>query len=269
MENYKYDIAISYASEQSQYVQNVVKALQEQSLTVFADYLEPHRFLGELLPEELRKIYHDESKHVLLFLSYEYIKKKYTQYEGRIVCERLLDGDKFFLIKIDDVTLPWLNSAIGYISMEYTPQMIAQMIKKKITTKRDIYITSLYNSIIAAINKTCIGMNIQNYFELNSTKEKYSYEVIMQNNKKTIFCRCSLHDHHSKTCQNIRLSLGTRKLITSFDMANITVHHNQILLFNYGLFRGNTNISFVFQTKEECIKTIKKEIEKIGEILYD
>lgn len=129
---YKYDIGISYASEQRDYVRKLERSLNKQGFICFVDYNEPERLWGEYLPEELRKIFVEECRIILVVLSAEYTQKDYTRFESRIACERELSGDSFLIIKTGDVTLPWLNSAYGYISAsKYSPEQIAVKLKKK------------------------------------------------------------------------------------------------------------------------------------------
>jgi len=134
---YKYDVAISYASEQRQYVLELCQELQKLDLKVFADFIEPERLWGSYLPEELRKIYYNESKIIIMFLSKEYAQKGYTLFESRIAMEKSLENISFLIIKYDDVELPWLNKTIGYVNWnEYSVLKLAEMIQRKIVKKK-------------------------------------------------------------------------------------------------------------------------------------
>lgn len=134
---YKYDVAISYASEQRQYVFELSQELQKLNLDVFADFIEPERLWGSYLPEELRKIYYNESKIIIIFLSNEYVQKGYTLFESRIAMEKSLTNLPFLIIKYDDVELPWLNTTIGYVNWgEYSLSELAKMIQKKTLKKK-------------------------------------------------------------------------------------------------------------------------------------
>lgn len=129
---FKYDIGISYASEQRDYVKEIESSLQKNGMKCFVDYKEPEVLWGEYLPEKLRSIYMNECRTILIFLSKEYAEKNYTIFESRIACERQLSGNSFLLIKIDDVDLPWLNKTYGYINAsQYTIEEITKMVKKK------------------------------------------------------------------------------------------------------------------------------------------
>lgn len=129
---YRYDVGISYASEQRDYVKQLTKSLDKVGLKYFVDYNEPERLWGEFIPEALRKIYVEESKIILVILSSAYTEKAYTKFESRIACERELSGDSFLIIKTEDVTLPWLHDTYGFInSFSYSTDEIAKLLKKK------------------------------------------------------------------------------------------------------------------------------------------
>lgn len=132
---YRYDIGISYASEQRDYVKQLTKSLDKMKLTYFVDFNEPERLWGEFIREELRKIYVEESRIILVILSSAYTEKAYTKFESRIACERELSGDSFLIIKTEDVTLPWLHDTYGYLnSSDYSTDEIAKFLKKKYRT---------------------------------------------------------------------------------------------------------------------------------------
>ncbi len=134
---YNYDIGISYASEQREYVKKLERNLLEEGISCFVDYNEPERLWGEYIPEELRKIYIEECRFILLILSEEYTQKAYTKFESRIACERELSGDSFLIIKTGNYNLPWLNNTYGYITdSDYSAKEIAELIKKKFRRMR-------------------------------------------------------------------------------------------------------------------------------------
>lgn len=135
--NYKYDVAISYASEQRQCILELSKELNKLNLKIFADFIEPTRLWGTHIPEELRKIYYSESKVIIILLSSEYVQKSYTLFESRIAMEKSLTNAPFLIIKYDDVELPWLNTTIGYVNWrDYSISELAKMIHAKTVKKK-------------------------------------------------------------------------------------------------------------------------------------
>ena len=120
MDEKKYNVAVSYASEQRSYVERFVKRLHSLKLQVYYDRDEQAQMVGKILDQELHKIYIQQSRHCVLFLSNEYIKKPVTRYESQIILSETLFKDGFmYIFKFDDVTLPGLNRNFVYINMSW------------------------------------------------------------------------------------------------------------------------------------------------------
>lgn len=72
MERQKYDVAVSYASEQRPYVERFVARLQSQKMRVYYDRNAQAKMVGKILDQELHRIYLQESNCCILFLSNAY-----------------------------------------------------------------------------------------------------------------------------------------------------------------------------------------------------
>lgn len=122
MNTKKYNVAISYASEQRPYVERFVKRLQALDLHIYYDRNEQARMVGKILDQELHKIYLQQSEHCVLFLSDSYIQKPITRYESQIILSETLFKNGFmYIFKFDDVTLPGLNRNFVYSSVKEFP----------------------------------------------------------------------------------------------------------------------------------------------------
>ena len=85
MERQKYDVAVSYASEQRPYVERFVARLQSQKMRVYYDRNAQAKMVGKILDQELHRIYLQESNCCILFLSNAYVEKPVTRYESQII----------------------------------------------------------------------------------------------------------------------------------------------------------------------------------------
>jgi len=123
MNTKKYNVAVSYASEQRPYVERFVKRLQVLKLQVYYDRNEQAHMVGKILDQELHKIYIQQSEHCVLFLSNSYIQKPVTRYESQIILSETLFKEGFmYIFKFDDVTLPALNRNFVYSSVKDFPE---------------------------------------------------------------------------------------------------------------------------------------------------
>ena len=80
---YKYDVAISYASEQERYVARVVEILEAENVRVFFAPNRETEFMGQNLINAFYKIYRYESRFVVCFISEDYLRKDLTVHEAR------------------------------------------------------------------------------------------------------------------------------------------------------------------------------------------
>lgn len=145
-EEKNYDVAVSYASEQRSYVERFVKRLQSHKMSIYYDRDAQAQMVGMILDQKLHKIYIQESKHCVLFLSHEYIKKPVTRYESSIILSESLYEENFmYIFKFDNVTLPGLNRNFVYSSLgDYPePEQYADFIYEVISGKKPTESSSL------------------------------------------------------------------------------------------------------------------------------
>ena len=139
-ENFKYDIALSFAGEQRDYVREVAKVLSEEyELKVFFDEFEEEKLWGKNLYDVLYEIYSEKAKYVIIFVSKEYKDKIWTNHERQAAQEKALtlkDKEYILPVKFDDTDIPGLPSTIKYLDAnKYSPYQIALYFAQKIGLK--------------------------------------------------------------------------------------------------------------------------------------
>lgn len=117
-----YDVAFSFAGEQRDFVSRVYMILTDKyKLKVFYDQ-DPEiqaKLWGKDFTEEFPKVYGEQSKWCLLFISKEYKEKYWTTYEKRIVLAKAIKekGDYLLPARFDDTEIPGILSTVGYINV--------------------------------------------------------------------------------------------------------------------------------------------------------
>lgn len=134
--SYEYDVALSFAGEQRDYVREVAKVLAEEyDLRVFFDEFEEEKLWGKNLYDYLYEIYSQKSKYVIIFVSKEYKEKIWTNHERQAAQEKAfqLKNKEYILpVKFDDTNIPSLPSTIKYLdASKYSPYQIALSFAKK------------------------------------------------------------------------------------------------------------------------------------------
>ena len=131
----KYDVALSYAGEDREYVEAVAKILDSTGVSVFYDRFEVVSLWGRDLAEHLHHVYSVGSHFVVMFASQHYAKKAWPSHERQSALSRHFKGetDRILPVKHDDTEIPGVPSTIGYIdARQVTPEELAELIRKKL-----------------------------------------------------------------------------------------------------------------------------------------
>jgi hypothetical protein len=132
-----YDIAVSFAAEQRDYVEQTVTAAKAVELEVFYDRDMTHQWWGRNFVAEQRKIYGQRTLHFVPFISAEYLLRQYPRDEfSYAMLASVNRGDDYILpVLVGDVRVPpeMLHPHIGYLRAdEVTPERLALHMKAKV-----------------------------------------------------------------------------------------------------------------------------------------
>ncbi len=132
---YEYDVALSFAGEQREYVREVAKALRDYyNLEVFFDEFEESKLWGKNLYDYLYDIYSKKAKYVIIFVSKAYAKKAWTNHEREAAQERALKEKREYIlpVKFDDTDIPGLPQTVAYLdARKLSPLDIARRFAEK------------------------------------------------------------------------------------------------------------------------------------------
>jgi hypothetical protein len=128
-----YQVALSFAGEQRDYVREVADILKAADVVVFYD--EDEDLWGKDLVVEFAEVYGKRSRYIVIFVSEEYVKKAWTRHERQhALAGRLERGDDSVLpARFDDTELPGLPPTVGYLDLRHkTPKELASRILRKV-----------------------------------------------------------------------------------------------------------------------------------------
>jgi hypothetical protein len=92
MINKTYDVALSFAGEDREYVEKVAEYLKAKSVRVFYDNYEKPTLWGKDLYTHLQEIYYQEAKFTIMFVSSYYAQKLWTNHERSKCSSKSLSG---------------------------------------------------------------------------------------------------------------------------------------------------------------------------------
>ena len=134
----KYDVALSFAGEDREYVEQVAEHLVKLNVTVFYDQYETAELWGEDLAIHLGNIYSRDSHFVVMFASRHYAAKAWPNHERQHALARHLEGQtgRILPLRIDGSEIPGVPSTVGYLDARaVSPGKIAELIRQKVDAR--------------------------------------------------------------------------------------------------------------------------------------
>ena len=132
-----YEIGLSFAGEQREFVDKVAKELSAKGVKVFYDTYEQSDLWGKDLYQHLNDIYRNKCKFCIVFLSKQYAEKLWTRHELEAAQARAFkENEEYILpVKFDETEIPGINPTTGYLSASnFDPKQIAEMAIKKLAS---------------------------------------------------------------------------------------------------------------------------------------
>ena len=134
----EYDVCLSFAGEDRNYVRRVANALKSSGIRIFYDEYAQVDMWGKDLYVHLDEIYQNTARFCVLFASKHYAKKVWTNHERQSAQARAIRQHSEYILpaKFDDTQIPGLLPTIGYIDLRnMASDRLADMIIEK-TGKR-------------------------------------------------------------------------------------------------------------------------------------
>ena len=131
----KYDVCLSFAGEDRDYVEEVARHLTELGVSRFYDTDEQADLWGKNLVEHLDQIYRKDSRFCVMFISEAYARKMWTKHERRAAFDRALVSETEYVlpVRFDQTEIPALRVGTGYLDLtNRTPRELAVMIAEKV-----------------------------------------------------------------------------------------------------------------------------------------
>ena len=132
-ENQDYDIALSFAGEERDYVDRVANLLKERGVKVFYDLFED--LWGKDLYVHLSEVYNKRARFTVMFISKAYANKLWTNHERKSAQARAFQEAQEYILpaRFNDTDIPGVLSTVGYVSLkDLSPEDFVSLITKKL-----------------------------------------------------------------------------------------------------------------------------------------
>jgi len=134
-----YDVSLSFAGENRDYVERVAEALKQEGVTVFYDKFETATLWGKNLIDHLADIYQHRSRFVVMFISKPYVEKAFPTHERQHAQARALVLKEEYILpaRFDDTEVPGLAPTVAYTDLrKLSPEQLVELIVAKLGRKR-------------------------------------------------------------------------------------------------------------------------------------
>lgn len=135
----EYDVALSFAGENREFVEQVADQLLQLGITVFYDRYEQVDLWGKDLAAHLGAVYSKDAHFVVIFASRAYADKAWPNHERQFALSRNLTGerDRILPVRLDDTEIPGVPGTIGYLDARVlTPTKLAELIRQKVDSEK-------------------------------------------------------------------------------------------------------------------------------------
>jgi len=132
---FEYDVCLSFAGKDRQYVRRVADILKSKGVRVFFDEYGQVDMWGKDLYIHLDEIYQNAARFCVLFASKHYAEKVWTNHERQSAQARAIRQHSEYILpaKFDNTEIPGLRPTIGYINLKkVTPGKLAELVIDKV-----------------------------------------------------------------------------------------------------------------------------------------
>lgn len=138
---YRFDVVLSFAGEDREYVENIYLLLRNRHVRVFYDDEFRSELWGEDLTEKLDEIYRTDTKYCMIFCSKYYSKKKWAVLEKRSAKAAQFDNGRYdyiLPILLDDTEIPGILKTSGYLdARELSSEKIVEIFLEKLNNFKE------------------------------------------------------------------------------------------------------------------------------------
>lgn len=134
---YEYDVALSFAGEDREVVDEIAMELKSNDISVFYDEFQKANLWGKKLSHYFKEMFGTKTRFVIVFISEHYASKDWTDVEFSIARQEAKTRKREFIlpIRIDNTNIVGLHNDVGYLDLnKETVKSIVETISEKLKT---------------------------------------------------------------------------------------------------------------------------------------
>lgn len=133
--SHRYDVALSFAGEQRDYVEQVAQELRLRGLRPFYDAYEQATLWGKDLYEHLDYVYRRAARYCIVFASEAYAGKMWAAHERKSAQARAIEDNAEYVLpaRFDETEIPGIRPTVGHVDLRRTsPTELARLVAEKV-----------------------------------------------------------------------------------------------------------------------------------------
>jgi hypothetical protein len=114
---YDYEVALSFAGEDREFVEEVASELRKAGIEYFLDSEHLSETWGEDLGEFFDSLFRKRARYAVIFVSRHYVDKPWTRHERRCALDRAIQQRSAYVlpVRLDDIDVPGLRSSTCHL----------------------------------------------------------------------------------------------------------------------------------------------------------
>ena len=115
----EFDIALSFAGEDRDYVEQVANLLRDSGVKVFYDLFEDANLWGKNLYDYLSEIYMNKAAYTIMFISKYYAQKLWCSHERQAMQARAFQEHQEYILpaRFDETPIPGVPPTVVYMPL--------------------------------------------------------------------------------------------------------------------------------------------------------
>ena len=138
---FDYDVTLSFAGEDREYVDQVATVLKKNGAKVFYDKFEEIDLWGKDLAIHFDFVYRKNARYCIPFISKSYKEKIWTNHEIKTAFSRSITSNEEYILpaRFDDTEIDGLRPTIGYFDLrKYKAIEFAEIVLKKLNADHKV-----------------------------------------------------------------------------------------------------------------------------------
>mgnify|MGYP001797318136 CR=1 FL=1 len=130
-----YEVVLSFAGEDRDYVEQVAAYLLANNVEFFYDRFEEATLWGKDLAEHLDAVYRSSARYCVILISRHYAEKVWPNHERRSALARAIEERHEYILpaRFDDTELPGIRPTVGYVDLNVkSPTELGGLILQKL-----------------------------------------------------------------------------------------------------------------------------------------